>query len=81
MIFEGNEYTDSYQRLLGDVDLDGDVDAADLTKLARHVSKIETITDPQSLINADVTFEGDVAANDLTKLARYVSHIIDSLEE
>ncbi|MBQ4371799.1 MAG: dockerin type I repeat-containing protein [Firmicutes bacterium] len=63
----------------GDVNLDGKVDAADLTVLARHVAGISFLTDPQALSNADVTGEGGISASDLTKLARFVAHIEDEL--
>ncbi len=63
----------------GDVNGDGEVDAKDLTALARHVAKIETITDETLLQNADVTNDTEVTAADLTKLARYVARIIDTL--
>ena len=66
--------------LLGDVNGDGSVTAADLTSLARHVAKIEVITEKENLLRADVTGEGDVSANDLTKLARYIAKIISTLE-
>ena len=64
----------------GDVNGDSVVDAKDLTVLARHVARIETITDATRLKNADVTGEGEVTAADLTKLARYVARIISELE-
>ncbi len=63
----------------GDVNLDGKVDAADLTVLARHVSNISLLTDPQALLNADVTGGDGISASDLTKLARFVAHIEDGL--
>lgn len=66
--------------VLGDVTGEGDVTADDLTGLARHLAKIQLITDPQLLTNADVTGEGDVTADDLTKLARFLAKIIGSLE-
>ncbi|MCD7786328.1 MAG: dockerin type I domain-containing protein, partial [Oscillospiraceae bacterium] len=59
---------------------DGEVDASDLTILARHVGKVDTITDETALANADVTADGDVDASDLTKLAQYVGKIISSLD-
>ena len=63
----------------GDVNGDNTVDAKDLTALARHVARIETITNATLLKNADVTREGGVTAADLTKLARYVARIISEL--
>ena len=65
---------------LGDLDLDGDVDAYDLTALARHVGGIEYVTG-QALLNADVDGDGDVDAYDLTKHARYVGGIITSWDQ
>ena len=64
----------------GDLDGNGDVDAADLTLLARHVAKIDPLTG-QALINADVDRDGDVDSNDLTIHARYVAKIITSWDE
>ncbi|MCD7743385.1 MAG: dockerin type I repeat-containing protein [Oscillospiraceae bacterium] len=64
----------------GDLNGDGEVDASDLTILARHVGKVDTITDETALANADVTADGDVDASDLTKLAQYVGKIISSLD-
>lgn len=66
--------------LKGDVDLDGDVDADDVTKLLRHVSKIEYITDPVGLANGEVTGDTSLDSNDVTKLLRFVSKIITSLD-
>ena len=63
----------------GDVTLDGEVDADDLTALARHVAKIETLDAASALANADVDDNGTLSADDLTKLARYVAKIISSL--
>ena len=65
--------------LTGDVNGDGEVNASDLTALARHVAKIETITDETLLQNADVTQDGEVSADDLTHLARFVAKIISEL--
>ena len=65
--------------LLGDVNGDGDVDAKDLTALAKHLAKIETITDEKLLSNADTNQDGKVSAEDLTKLAKYIAKIISSL--
>ncbi len=59
----------------GDVDLSGDVDAADLTVLARAVANIEGLTDETALAAADVDRSGSVDAADLTTLARYVGGV------
>jgi len=63
----------------GDMNLDGEVNADDLTALARHVAKIEALTDSYALQSADVDNNGSLSADDLTKLARYVAKIIPSL--
>ena len=63
----------------GDVNGDNEVDAKDLTALARHVAKIEHITEPELLQNADVDGSGDISAADLTKLARFVAKIDTTL--
>lgn len=66
--------------ILGDLSGDSDVDAEDLTILARHVAGIELLTGA-ALTNADVDGDGDVDANDLTQHARYVAGIITDWEE
>ena len=64
---------------VGDTDGDGEISASDLTKLARHVGGIETITDAALLANADIDGDGEVGAADLTKLARFVGGIDKTL--
>ena len=54
--------------------------ADDLTALARHVAKIETLDAASALANADVDDNGTLSADDLTKLARYVAKIINTLD-
>ncbi|MBR3692607.1 MAG: dockerin type I repeat-containing protein, partial [Clostridia bacterium] len=63
----------------GDVNLDGDVSAEDLTALARQVAKIETLSDPAAIFAADVTANYDLSAEDLTLLARIVAKIETSV--
>lgn len=64
---------------LGDVNMDGSVDAKDVTVLLRHVSKIEYLpSDAEKL--GDVNGDLAVDASDVTKLLRYVSKIISSLD-
>lgn len=66
----------------GDVTLDREADADDLTKLARAVGGIEAlpqvfekISETQYYPLGDLNCDADVSANDLTKLARLVGHI------
>jgi hypothetical protein len=59
----------------GDVNIDGEIDAIDLTTLARHVAKIESITLSNALANADVDGSNKIDATDLTILARHVAKI------
>lgn len=66
--------------MLGDVNGDYNVDAKDLTHLAKHVAKISTITDAGLFKAADVNSDGEVDAKDLTHLAKYVAKIIASLD-
>lgn len=61
--------------LLGDVDGNGAINAADLTAIARHVGGVESITDTACLSASDVDQNGSVDATDLTKLARFVAGI------
>lgn len=65
----------------GDTDFDGDVNADDLTVLARHVAKIEQLTNAYGSVCADVDGNGSLSADDLTMLARYVAKIIPSLDD
>ena len=65
--------------ILGDVNKDKAVDAKDLTALARHLAKIEIISDEVALNAADTNRDGGVAAGDLTKLAKFVAKIIPEL--
>lgn len=65
--------------MLGDVNGDGAITAADGTTLLRHVAQIKYITDANLLKAADVTKDGDISAADATKLLKYIAKIIPSL--
>ncbi len=68
------------QYVKGDVNNDGEIDANDITALARHAAKISTIKDVNILSNCcDVDGDGSVGASDVTKLARYVAKLITEL--
>lgn len=66
--------------LLGDVNMDGNVDADDVTALLRHVSRIELLSSDYATVLGNVTGDTATDADDVTKLLRYVSRIIASLD-
>lgn len=74
------DYVPETTGLTGDLDLNGEVDAEDLTILARHVAQIDRLTDATALENADVNGDGQIDADDLTIHAQYVAHIISDWE-
>lgn len=61
--------------LLGDVNCDGEINAKDITVFARHLARIEPITDARCLANADIDGDGEITAYDVTKLARHIAGI------
>lgn len=63
----------------GDLNEDGDVTAADLTILAKHIARIALITEEHLLKAADVNGDGDITSADLTHLAKYIAKIIQEL--
>jgi len=65
--------------LKGDVNLDGEVAANDVTRLRRYLAEYINIEDKYSLCFADVNMDGEVAANDVTRLRRYLAEYIDEL--
>ncbi len=63
----------------GDLDLNGEVNALDLTRLARLISRVDITENDGILRAADVDGNGSIGATDLTKLSRYVGGIDSSL--
>lgn len=59
----------------GDVDLNGRVDAADLTRLACHVSRVKELTGSYAVEAGRLTTSEGPGAADLTNLARNVAGI------
>ena len=66
--------------VLGDVDLNSTVEAADLTALAAHLAGNTLLTDTTAVSAADVDKNSTVEAADLTKLAAYLAGNIGSLD-
>lgn len=64
----------------GDLDLDGDVDSTDLTLLAKHVGRMEYLSDEWPLKTSDVDGSKMIDSNDLTVLAKYVGKMITEFE-
>ena len=67
--------------LKGDVNLDGEITAADVTLLAQHAAGIEFITDPVALANGEVNGDGEITAADVTQLACYAAGIITDWDQ
>lgn len=63
----------------GDVNKDGSINSDDVTRLLRHVAKIEALPD-EDVALGDVTGDKLTNADDVTKLLRFVSKIITSLD-
>lgn len=63
----------------GDVNKDGLINSDDVTRLLRHVAKIEALSDEDAALG-DVTGDKLTNADDVTKLLRFVSKIITSLD-
>ena len=64
---------------LGDVNMDTDRSASDVTMIGKHVAKLSMVTDEYVLLLADVTRGGGVTAEDVTHLGRFVAKLISQL--
>jgi hypothetical protein len=64
-------------KLLGDVNLDGEVNAVDLLLLKKHLLQMDEITDEQSLINANINSDDDITSVDLLLLKKHLLQMID----
>ncbi len=62
--------------MLGDVDLDGDVDLLDLTVLNQHIVKI-AVLEGTALANANVINDDEIGISDLSQLKKYLIKVID----
>ena len=64
--------------LIGDVNMDGKIDADDVTALLRHVAGIEMLSS-SAVALGNVNGDSNIDDDDVTKLLRYVSGIIPNL--
>ena len=56
---------------LGDVDMNGKVNSADITKTAAHIKGLKTLNEEQKL-RADVNIDGKVNSADIAKIAAHI---------
>ncbi len=71
--YASREYALTETAYYGDMDQDGDITAADLTCLMRHVMGADVQTDPGALARADVNGDGRVTLTDAAFLCRYLA--------
>ena len=64
---------------LGDVNLDGEIDSADLLAIQKHLLNVKKITDETKLKNADVNKDGEIDSADLLRIQKYLLGVIKSL--
>jgi len=65
----------SESTLIGDINLDGDIDVEDLLLLKKHILKI-SVLDGQRLTNADMSEDGKVDVEDLLVLKKIILKIL-----
>ena len=63
--------------LLGDVNLNGEIDILDATLIQRHLAALELLSDRQEKV-ADTNHSGEVDILDATLIQRYLASLIDS---
>jgi hypothetical protein len=74
--------TDTDNTLLGDLNLDGEVNAFDLVMMKKHILNISLLTEgSQEFKNADINGTGEVLADDLLLLKKYILNIIKSFDD
>ncbi|MDO4543195.1 MAG: dockerin type I domain-containing protein [Clostridia bacterium] len=59
---------------MGDLNGNGELDAADAALLLRHLVKLETLS-PEQLALADVDGNGDISSNDASVILRYLAKV------
>lgn len=63
--------------LLGDTDLDGDIDATDALCVLQHAASLKTL-EGDALANADVDADGKINATDALNILKYAAKVIDA---
>lgn len=64
--------------LLGDVDMDGKINASDALLVLKHAAKIESVSDRTTL--ADINKDEKIDAVDALEILKYAAKLIDSFE-
>jgi hypothetical protein len=75
-----NGGVDILQRMLGDVDLNGIVQAYDASLILKHLVGLDTL-DQAQLFNADVTQDTSVSAADARSILRYIVGLIPAFPD
>ena len=68
--------TDPSEDMLGDVNLNGEIDILDATLIQRHLAALELLSERQQVV-ADTTFSGEVDILDATMIQRLLAALID----
>lgn len=64
--------------LIGDVNMDGEININDATMIQKYLAELVTFT-PEQQIAADTNGDGDVNINDVTMVQKYIAELIDRL--
>ncbi len=65
--------------LMGDVNLDGEIDVLDVALLMRYTLELETLEEEQKKA-ADVNGDGKINVQDVSRLLQYVLDLVDSFD-
>ena len=76
-----NLYQQPPSTLKGDVDLDGELSAADVTAIAEHVKGLAKLSDTQALSNADTNGDGQITMEDADYLSQHLARIVQMIPE
>lgn len=77
-IYAGSFKIGGSDRLLGDVELDGTLDAFDCLGIAKHSAKVSLITDDETKLAADANDDASIDAFDALDVAKYAAKLTPS---